>query len=162
MVAGQTDHAFDQIDILIGWANDGDIAAFDNVVFRNYSPLATPLTLNRTALNATFTGLDFRTTPTSGRYIVGNDVDGAGTLAHLTIAGSTPLNGLAKTTTTGGFVIAWGSPADDTDGDGVTDEGELGLHGTDPLNPDTDGDGFSDGDEELIYGTDPNDPNSHP
>src|SRR6185436_19171449 len=97
--------------------NDGAITQFDNVVFRNYSPTATPLTLNRTTLNATFTGLQFTTAPTSGRYIVANDIDGSATPAQLTVAASKPLNGLAKTTTTGGFVLNWGSPSDDTDGD---------------------------------------------
>jgi len=42
----------------------------------------------------------------------------------------------------------------DTDGDGIDDEDEISLYGTDPNNPDTDGDGISDGDE-LWLGTDP-------
>jgi lipoprotein-anchoring transpeptidase ErfK/SrfK len=33
----------------------------------------------------------------------------------------------------------------DKDGDGLTDEQEINIYHTDPLNPDTDGDGFNDG-----------------
>jgi hypothetical protein len=52
----------------------------------------------------------------------------------------------------------------DTDGDGLTDFGEVGFEpgsspGTDPLNPDTDGDGTVDG-AEVANGTDPTDPAS--
>jgi hypothetical protein len=47
-------------------------------------------------------------------------------------------------------------PADDADGDGLTDDGEAEL-GTDPQQPDTDGGGASDGDE-VAVGTDPLDP----
>ncbi|MET0404833.1 MAG: OmpA family protein [Cystobacter sp.] len=42
----------------------------------------------------------------------------------------------------------------DSDGDGLSDEDELGR-GTDPRNPDTDGDGLSDGIEVKVAGTDP-------
>lgn len=48
----------------------------------------------------------------------------------------------------------------DTDGDGVQDGGEVNA-GTDPLVADTDGDGFTDG-EELDLGSDPLDPASFP
>ncbi len=37
------------------------------------------------------------------------------------------------------------SPGDDYDGDGLTDEDEVFIHGTDPTNPDTDADGVLDG-----------------
>ncbi|MFQ5979663.1 MAG: PKD domain-containing protein [Candidatus Heimdallarchaeota archaeon] len=50
----------------------------------------------------------------------------------------------------------------DTDGDGLTDEDEINVYGTDPLNPDTDGDGFTDYDEINVYGTDPLDPDTTP
>jgi hypothetical protein len=50
----------------------------------------------------------------------------------------------------------------DTDGDGLDDGDEVNQHGTDPLLPDTDGDGFGDGDEVDTYGTDPNDPGASP
>ncbi len=43
----------------------------------------------------------------------------------------------------------------DSDGDGLSDEAELNIFGTDPHNADTDGDGISDGEEVLIWGTDP-------
>ncbi len=42
----------------------------------------------------------------------------------------------------------------DTDGDGLTDGSEVNVFHTDPLNPDTDGDGHSDG-YEVINGFDP-------
>jgi hypothetical protein len=44
----------------------------------------------------------------------------------------------------------------DSDQDGLSDEDELAIHGTDPNNPDSDGDGLSDGEEVNTYGTDPN------
>ena len=43
----------------------------------------------------------------------------------------------------------------DSDDDGLSDEAELNIFGTDPHNADTDGDGISDGEEVLIWGTDP-------
>ena len=45
-------------------------------------------------------------------------------------------------------------PAVDTDGDGLSDQDETNIHGTDPNLADTDGDGLSDGAEITIYGTD--------
>jgi hypothetical protein len=45
--------------------------------------------------------------------------------------------------------------AADTDGDGVIDDDEVGVYGTDPNAWDTDGDGLSDGDELFVAGTDP-------
>lgn len=73
----------------------------------------------------------------------------------------------------------------DSDGDGITDDDETGIYGTDPYNADTDydslsdytelfgygtnplagdtdGDGYSDYDEIFTYFTDPLDPNSYP
>ncbi|HUT54477.1 MAG TPA: MopE-related protein [bacterium] len=43
----------------------------------------------------------------------------------------------------------------DTDGDGLSDDDETNIYGTDPDNPDTDGDGLSDGDEVTTHFTDP-------
>ena len=48
----------------------------------------------------------------------------------------------------------------DSDGDGLSDEVETTVHGTDPFDPDTDDDGLSDGEEVLTYGTDPLDDDS--
>ena len=45
----------------------------------------------------------------------------------------------------------------DTDGDGLGDDDEANIYGTDPLNPDTDGGGVNDGDE-VANGTDPLNP----
>jgi hypothetical protein len=50
-------------------------------------------------------------------------------------------------------------PAVDTDGDGLTDEEELTVYGTDPTRADTDGDGIPDGVEQS-QGSDPADPDS--
>lgn len=43
----------------------------------------------------------------------------------------------------------------DTDGDGLTDEEEVDIYGTDPTVFDTDADGLNDGDEVFVYETDP-------
>jgi hypothetical protein len=48
----------------------------------------------------------------------------------------------------------------DGDGDGLSDLGEIDVHGTDPVNPDSDFDGLTDGEEVLVHGTDPLDPDS--
>lgn len=45
----------------------------------------------------------------------------------------------------------------DLDGDGITNDDEINIYGTDPNNPDTDGDGINDGDE-INNGSDPLDP----
>ena len=42
----------------------------------------------------------------------------------------------------------------DTDGDGLSNEDEINIYGTDPADPDSDDDGVSDGDE-VTFGTDP-------
>ncbi|MBC8413088.1 PD40 domain-containing protein, partial [bacterium] len=42
----------------------------------------------------------------------------------------------------------------DNDNDGLSDDDEINIYGTDPLNPDTDGDTVSDGDE-ITEGSDP-------
>lgn len=52
------------------------------------------------------------------------------------------------------------APADvatavDSDGDGIADEDEINIYGTDPYNWDTDGDGLGDGEEAFVTGTDP-------
>ncbi len=46
------------------------------------------------------------------------------------------------------------APAD-SDGDGLTDDDEINVHGTNPNDPDTDDDGLSDGDEVNVYSTNP-------
>ncbi|MGC6493509.1 MAG: hypothetical protein ACON5B_11780, partial [Myxococcota bacterium] len=44
---------------------------------------------------------------------------------------------------------------DDSDGDGLSNTDETGIHGTDPFNPDTDGDGLDDGAEVNVHETNP-------
>lgn len=51
-------------------------------------------------------------------------------------------------------------PPPDTDSDGLSDDDEINIYGTNPNNPDTDGDGLTDGDEVNSTGTDPLDPDS--
>ncbi|MBS3926199.1 MAG: hypothetical protein KGZ34_05860, partial [Nitrosarchaeum sp.] len=48
----------------------------------------------------------------------------------------------------------------DSDGDGLFDDDELNLYGTDPNNPDSDADGLTDYDEVITHLTDPNNPDS--
>ena len=48
-----------------------------------------------------------------------------------------------------------GAAATDTDSDGLSDNDETNIHGTDPNDPDSDNDGINDGDE-IIHGFDPN------
>lgn len=55
----------------------------------------------------------------------------------------------------GSCVVVDTTPAD-TDGDGLTDEDEINIHGTDPNDADSDGDGLDDGVEILVHSTDPN------
>jgi len=57
----------------------------------------------------------------------------------------------------GSFILPVALAVIDTDQDGLTDEDETNIYGTNPLLWDTDGDGCSDG-EEVDYGTDPLNP----
>jgi len=50
----------------------------------------------------------------------------------------------------------------DTDGDGLTDDDEASVFGTNPLAADTDGDEFSNAEEVFGHGTDLFDPESRP
>jgi hypothetical protein len=52
-----------------------------------------------------------------------------------------------------------GTP-DDTDNDGLSDQDEIEVYGTDPLIQDSDGDGLTDGLEITVAGTDPNNPDT--
>jgi len=48
-----------------------------------------------------------------------------------------------------------GTHSADTDRDGLSDQQEATVYGTDPTNPDTDGDGLTDGDEVVTCQSDP-------
>jgi methionine sulfoxide reductase heme-binding subunit len=50
--------------------------------------------------------------------------------------------------------VSYTSAAQDSDYDGLTDQGETQIYKTNPQNPDTDGDGYLDG-AEVLAGTDP-------
>jgi len=54
--------------------------------------------------------------------------------------------------------VQYPTPVKDTDFDGLTDQGELQIFKTSPLNPDSDNDGYLDG-AEVLSGTDPLDSN---
>ncbi len=55
-------------------------------------------------------------------------------------------------------IVAYFIPLNpDIDGDGILNDDETNIYGTDPNNPDTDGDGINDGNE-IANGTDPLDP----
>lgn len=57
-----------------------------------------------------------------------------------------------------GSVTANAAQRPDRDNDGLYDDDETDVYGTDPNNPDTDGDGIDDG-QEVFDGTDPRVPN---
>lgn len=59
-----------------------------------------------------------------------------------------------------GLVVTGKTGKTDTDRDGLWDEDEENIYGTDPENPDTDGDGLKDGEEVKSYKTDPKNPDS--
>ena len=58
------------------------------------------------------------------------------------------------------YDVALCNPAQDFDGDGLTDQEESFTLGTSPVAFDTDGDGVGDGDEINVLGTDPLEPDS--
>ena len=60
-----------------------------------------------------------------------------------------PLGLIGLMLSTSGFAV---NP--DADGDGLSDDEEINIYGTNPENPDTDGDGLTDAEEILEYGTD--------
>ena len=65
---------------------------------------------------------------------------------------------LAAVMTRRGIASTRAAQRPDRDGDGLYDDDETDVYGTDPDNPDTDGDGIDDG-QEVFDGTDPLTPN---
>ncbi len=130
---------------------DVNVTQLDNVEFNNYSPTLIPLVLHFSGVTATFNNLKFSVAPSTGYYIQGD-----GLSSVITIATSLPSYGESKTSLLNGFSIVWGSLADDSDNDGMTDADELAWAGgtLDPLDWDTDDDGISDY-EESVAGSDP-------
>lgn len=55
--------------------------------------------------------------------------------------------------------VSYPSPPKDSDYDGLTDQGEIQVYGSDPQNPDSDNDGYLDG-AEVLANTSPTDANS--
>ena len=122
---------FDSLSLEIA---GGPIVGFSDVTFANMEPSVTQLRIEAAAVDAVLDGLRFLSAPTGGLYLEGIDSDGPATLARVALVNAQPLHGLPKTSTSGGFAIEWGSPSDDSDGDGVPDAQEL-ANGTDPLTP---------------------------
>lgn len=115
------------------------LTRFDNVTFRNYNPSANQWVINCRQMEDTARNLRFLSTPTTGKYIVGNDQDGGGTSSRLLVIDAIPTYGLDKTATSGGFVIQWmNSPIAVTD-EVMINEDEAAL--IDVLANDSDPDG---------------------
>ncbi|MBT8135558.1 MAG: hypothetical protein KJO54_00960 [Gammaproteobacteria bacterium] len=135
---------FDGVPLLLG---DGTVTRFDNVAFTAMNPAADQLTIDRTAGIVGFNNIDFDTWPTTGTFVAGDDIGGAAGDAGVIIDNASgtarPLHGTPWSTSAGGFVINWGNPTDDSDGDGLDDAGEF-ANGANPLDTDTDDDGLGD------------------
>ncbi|MBI1817100.1 MAG: hypothetical protein HYR72_19160 [Deltaproteobacteria bacterium] len=87
----------------------GQIVAFDNVKFQNYPSNATPLVVSHPGAASPFTinNLAFLT-PTSASYLSVTDTAPAdGNVLTLNLVCSQPLDGSARTSTSGGAVVHW-------------------------------------------------------
>lgn len=99
------------------------------------------------------------------RVIGVSTADGAGVAVYdLTVPVGTPVSiahlqaatvdGAGEAYTSQVLTLDVFAPTGDPDGDGLSSEDEIDIHGTDWLDPDTDDDGIMDG-AELLRGTDP-------
>ncbi|MDH5235579.1 MAG: hypothetical protein OEW77_11520, partial [Gemmatimonadota bacterium] len=86
------------------------LSRIDSVTFEQQDPTATHLSIvHPGAAGAfTFTGVRFLTAPTTGAYVSATDAAATdGQVLTITLAGSTPADGSAKTLTSGGAVVNW-------------------------------------------------------
>jgi hypothetical protein len=85
------------------------ITRFDTIVFRNFGDAATQLRVRRNAGEAyTFNNLTFSLTPpTTGFYVVADQVGGTGSPFTITLTNTTPSSPSGRTATSGGAVINW-------------------------------------------------------
>jgi uncharacterized glyoxalase superfamily protein PhnB/cytoskeletal protein CcmA (bactofilin family) len=98
-------------DNVLAISNGGTLTRLDNATFQNYATAATQLTIKHpgNAAASQFRGNRFLTTPSGGGAFI-NAVDTASTDANkLTIQmiNSTPADGSAQTTTSGGAIVQW-------------------------------------------------------
>jgi len=78
----------------------------------------------------------------------------------LTACGEDRANRSDTNTTNGTNAGVLGVVENDSDGDGISDDDEINIYGTNPDSNDTDGDGLSDGEEILLYDTNVSNPDS--
>ena len=91
------------------FTSDGTITGFDNVTFQSYLNSDTQLTINHPGepTSFVFDGLSFLVAPTTGFYIAANDTAADGNTLTIDLTNASPLDGSARTSTSGGAVVTW-------------------------------------------------------